>query len=189
MQDTLSYYDSHVDEFVESTFEVSMKDLYQEFLPLVLEGGHILDAGCGSGRDALFFNRQGFRVSAFDGSGAIASLASEKTGLSVQHRYFSDLHESSTYDGIWACASLLHLPLAEVPEAIGRLWVALKPDGVFYMSFKVGKGERSDKGRHFTDVDESIAEHWRDVISLYDPNREVWLEKVEREKSLSAAEK
>ncbi len=56
MQDTLSYYDSHVDEFVESTFEVSMKDLYQEFLPLVLEGGHILDAGCGSGRDALFLH-------------------------------------------------------------------------------------------------------------------------------------
>ena len=36
---------------------------------------------------------------------------------------------------------------------------------------------------------ESIAEHWRDVISLYDPNREVWLEEVEQEKSLSAAEK
>ena len=160
MQDTLSYYESHADEFVESTFEVSMEELYEEFLPLVLEGGHILDAGCGSGRDALFFSRKGYRVSAFDGSGTIASLASEKTGLSVRHRYFSDIHESNTYDGIWACASLLHLPLGDVPKVIGRLWNALKPDGVFYMSFKIGKGERNHNGRHFTDADESIAEQW-----------------------------
>lgn len=160
MQDTLSYYDSHADDFVESTFEVSMDELYQEFLPLVLEGGHILDAGCGSGRDALFFSRTGYRVSAFDGSDSIVSLAREKTGLAVQHRYFSDIRESSTYDGIWACASLLHLPLAELPEVIGRMWNALKPDGVFYMSFKIGRGERQHNGRHFTDADESIAEQW-----------------------------
>jgi superfamily II DNA or RNA helicase/SAM-dependent methyltransferase len=160
MKDTLAYYNNNADAFVESTFQVSMEELYKEFLPQVTVGGHILDAGCGSGRDALFFNRNGYRISAFDGSDAIASLASEKTGLSVQHRYFSDIHESSTYDGIWACASLLHLPIAEIPEAIGLLWKALKPDGVFYMSFKIGKGERSDKGRHFTDADESIAEQW-----------------------------
>ncbi|MGB2113416.1 MAG: DUF3427 domain-containing protein [Marinobacter adhaerens] len=167
MQDTLAYYNNNADAFVESTFEISMEELYQEFLPLIPEGGYILDAGCGSGRDALFFDKNGYRVSAFDGSEAIASLAREKTGLSVQHRYFSDIHESSTYDGIWACASLLHLPLVEVPDAIGRLWHALKPDGVFYMSFKIGTGERIHNGRHFTDADESIAERWvQDLTGL-----------------------
>ena len=160
MKDTLAYYNNNADAFVESTFEVSMEAFYQEFLPRLPKGGHILDAGCGSGRDALFFDQKGYRVSAFDGSEAIVSLAREKTGLSVQHRYFSEIHESSTYDGIWACASLLHLPLADVPEAIGRLWNALKPDGVFYMSFKIGQGERDHNGRHFTDADESIAEQW-----------------------------
>ena len=86
MQDTLAYYNNNADAFVESTFEISMEELYQEFLPLIPEGGYILDAGCGSGRDALFFDKNGYRVSAFDGSEAIASLAREKTGLSVQHR-------------------------------------------------------------------------------------------------------
>ncbi len=171
MRDTLAYYNNNADAFVESTFQVNMEALYQEFLPLVLEGGHILDAGCGSGRDTLFFDKQGYRVSAFDGSEAIASLAVEKTGLSVQHRYFSDIHESSTYDGIWACASLLHLPLAEVPEAISRLWNALKPNGVFYMSFKVGQGERDQDGRHFTDADESLAEQWIQNLKGYEACR------------------
>lgn len=160
MKDTLTYYNNNADAFVESTFQVSMEELYREFLPLIPVGGYILDAGCGSGRDALFFKRNGYRVSAFDGSDAIAALARQKTGLSVQHRFFSDVQESSTYDGIWACASLLHLPFDEVSEAIGRLWNALKPDGVFYMSFKIGSGERKQDGRHFTDADETIAEQW-----------------------------
>ena len=88
MKDTLAYYNNNADGFVESTFQVSMEELYQEFLPQVIKHGHILDAGCGSGRDAAFFQQQGYRVSAFDGSDAIASLAREKTGLLVQHRYF-----------------------------------------------------------------------------------------------------
>lgn len=179
MKDTLAYYDCNAESFVESTFEVIMEDLYREFLPLIPDGGHILDAGCGSGRDALFFDKQGFHVSAFDGSEVIASLACEKTGLSVQHRYFSDIHESSTYDGIWACASILHLPKAEVAEAIGRLWNALKPDGVFYMSFKIGKGERNHNGRHFTDADESIAEQWIQDLSALEARR-MWRTDDER---------
>jgi len=160
MKDTLGYYDSNAEAFVESTLHVSMDELYREFLPQVSGGGHILDAGCGSGRDALYFKQRGYRVSAFDGSQAITSLARQKTGLPVQHRFFSEINETSTYDGIWACASLLHLPLSDVQHAIGRLWNALKPDGTFYMSFKVGQGERIHNGRHFTDADEALAESW-----------------------------
>ncbi len=160
MPDTLGYYDDNAETFVESTFSVGMNELYDEFLPLIPEGGHILDAGCGSGRDALHFQKHGCRISAFDGSKAIAALAARKTNLPVEHRTFSDVSELSTYDGIWACASLLHLPGAEVPGAIAQLWRALKPRGVFYLSFKVGSGQRKDKGRHFTDADEALAEQW-----------------------------
>ena len=55
MNDTLSYYDKNAPEIVEATFSMSMISLYERFLPKVPLGGHILDAGCGSGRDALFF--------------------------------------------------------------------------------------------------------------------------------------
>ncbi len=58
------------------------------------------------------------------------------------------------FDGIWACASLPHVPLAELPEVLGRLGRALKPEGVLYASFKYGSGEREHEGRRFTDLDE-----------------------------------
>ncbi|MCG2579832.1 MAG: DUF3427 domain-containing protein [Marinobacter sp.] len=165
MPDTLGYYENNAAAFVESTFGVAMNELYNEFLPMISEGGHILDAGCGSGRDALYFNQHGYRVTAFDGSKSIAALASQKTKLSVQHRTFSDVSELSAYDGIWACASLLHLPVSEVPDAIERLWRALKPGGAFYMSFKVGSGEREHHGRHFTDANETLVEQWAHSLS------------------------
>ncbi|MFL1453290.1 DUF3427 domain-containing protein [Marinobacter sp. GN3S48] len=165
MPDTLGYYENNAAAFVESTFEVSMNELYDEFLPMISEGGHIIDAGCGSGRDALYFNQHGYRVTAFDGSKSITALASQKTKLSVQHRTFSDVSELSAYDGIWACASLLHLPVSEVPDAIERLWRALKPGGAFYMSFKVGSGEREHHGRHFTDANETLVEQWAHSLS------------------------
>lgn len=160
MADNLNYYDRHAEAFVEATFPVAMHEIYNEFLPHLSDGARILDAGCGSGRDALHFHRQGYRVSAFDGSAAIASLAAQKTGLLVEHRSFSQVTELCVYDGIWACASLLHLPATEVPDSIERLWRALKPGGALYMSFKVGSGERRHEGRHYTDANETLMGEW-----------------------------
>jgi superfamily II DNA or RNA helicase/HKD family nuclease/SOS-response transcriptional repressor LexA len=164
VSDTLDYYENNAEAFIDTTFNVSMDEVYQEFLPAIPEAGHILDAGCGSGRDALYFSKLGFQVSAFDGSAAIAALASQKTGLGVEHRLFSQIVENHSYDGIWACASLLHLSVAEIPNALLRLWQALKYGGTLYLSFKVGVGERQDGGRHFTDADESLAEQWLDGL-------------------------
>ena len=110
MANTLDYYNSNAKAFVDATLSVDMRKIYDDFLPLVPEAGHILDAGCGSARDALYFQGLGYRVSAFDGSEAIAKLASQETGVAVEQRLFSDVKERAAYDGIWACASLLHLP-------------------------------------------------------------------------------
>lgn len=164
MTDTLGYYDANAEAFVDSTSDVSMNEIYRAFLPHVAEGGHILDAGCGSGRDALHFHNVGYRVSAFDASQAITALASQKTGLQIVHRSFLDVDEHHVYDGIWACASLLHLPESKIPETINRLWNALKPGGVMYASFKVGEGERETGGRHFTDASEERAAQWFESV-------------------------
>lgn len=174
MPDTLGYYDDNAEAFVESTFEVAMDEICGEFLHLIPEGGHILDAGCGSGRDALFFKRRGYRVSAFDGSAAIVALARQKTGIEVERRLFSDVNESHVYDGIWACASLLHLPAIEIPDAIVALWQSLKPSGSLYMSFKVGSGERQQGGRHFTDANEDLARNWTQNLAGLNSCR-MWL--------------
>lgn len=160
MAGTNNYYEDQASQFFISTVSVDMSSLYAPFLERLPEGARILDAGCGSGRDAKFFADRGFRVEAFDASPALAKLAADYCGFPVHVRTFADVEAEATYDGVWACASLLHVSAAEMPHAVGRLWAALKPGGTFYCSFKLGSGERAHEGRNFTDADEATLRMW-----------------------------
>ena len=151
---TLEYYQHHADDFFNSTVNVDMRSLYTPFLERIPKGGRILDAGCGSGRDSKAFLQQGYRVEAFDATGEMAKLASQHTGLPVKQMTFSDVDAVNRYDGIWCCASLLHVSAAELPDAMAKLARALKPGGIWYVSFKHGDGERVKDGRRFTDLNE-----------------------------------
>jgi SAM-dependent methyltransferase len=151
---TLAYYEDQAAAFFAETVTVDMAPLYARFLAHLPPGGSILDAGCGSGRDALAFRRLGYAVTAFEASPALARLASEHCGLPVEVRRFQEIEWHDRFDGIWACASLLHVPMAELPGVLGRLGRALKSDGVLYVSFKYGAGEREHGGRRFTDLDD-----------------------------------
>ncbi|MFU0873080.1 class I SAM-dependent methyltransferase [Kluyvera sichuanensis] len=151
---TLEYYQHHADDFFNSTVNVDMGSLYTPFLERIPKGGRILDAGCGSGRDSKAFLQQGYRVEAFDATAEMAKLASQHTGLSVKQMTFSDVDTVNRYDGIWCCASLLHVSAAELPDAMAKLARALKPGGIWYVSFKYGDGERVKDGRRFTDLNE-----------------------------------
>ncbi len=150
----MDYYESNAKAFVESTFRVNMHPLYQRFLPLLSERAHILDAGCGSGRDAKYFIEHGYKVTAFDASAEIAALAEKELGQSIPVQRVQDIQYQNRFDGIWACASLLHVPAKELPGVFHRLVCALKPNGVIYCSFKYGQGEYEKQGRRFTDMDE-----------------------------------
>lgn len=160
MNSTLNYYNANAAAFFTNTVSVNMNSLHDRFLAQVSAGGLVLDAGCGSGRDAKAFSDRGFRISAFDASAELAALASAHLGAEVAIRTFAEVCEHSCYDGIWACASLLHLPTADIPGALKNLWHALKPGGAFYLSFKIGSGERVHDGRHFTDVTEAELHQW-----------------------------
>ncbi|WP_373507595.1 class I SAM-dependent methyltransferase [Thiocapsa sp.] len=151
---TLAYYEDQAQAFFAGTVDVDMAPLYDRFLARVPPGGRILDAGCGSGRDALALRRLGYAVTAFEASPTLARLATAHCGLPVEVRRFLEIDWQDAFNGIWACASLLHVPMAELPEVFGRLGRALKPDGVLYASFKYGAGEREHGGRRFTDLDE-----------------------------------
>ena len=104
--------------FFADTVDVDMTPLYRCFLPLLPEQAHVLDAGCGSGRDALAFAKLGYRVTAFDASPALVALAESHLRRPVQCLHFQDIAWRETFDGIWACASLLHVPAAELPDVI-----------------------------------------------------------------------
>jgi SAM-dependent methyltransferase len=149
---SIDWYDANAEAFAARTFGPGMDDDRAKFLAHVTAGGSILDAGCGSGRDALAFKRAGYAVNAFDGSARLAAIASANTGLAVRHITFAQMGWDAAFDGVWACASLLHLPAAELPTALARIRAALRPGGAFYASFKQGETERLANGRQFTDL-------------------------------------
>jgi 2-polyprenyl-3-methyl-5-hydroxy-6-metoxy-1,4-benzoquinol methylase len=105
---TIDYYNKQADQFIQSTLNVDMEALYQPFLEQLAHDAYILDLGCGSGRDTLAFRKKGYHVDAIDYSEELVKKATELTGLKVRYQSFYDLAEYETYDGIWACASLLH---------------------------------------------------------------------------------
>ena len=150
---TLHYYDTQADTFYDQTVNVDMSALYEKFLAYIPPGGHLLDAGCGSGRDAKAFLERRFQVTAFDASAALAKKASALLGQEVRCCRFDQVTEVSQFDGVWACASLLHVPQGELLHAMTSLVSSLRAGGIFYASFKSGAGERTDAhGRHFTNM-------------------------------------
>ncbi|UOO93664.1 class I SAM-dependent methyltransferase [Vitreoscilla stercoraria] len=155
---TDDYYNQHANEFISTTFAVEMERLYEPFLTNLSENARILDVGCGSGRDTLAFKRLGYQVEAIDSSEELVKHASALTGIKVRHQSFYDLEEDAVYDGIWACASLLHCERPRLFEVVLKLIQALKPNGVLYMSFKYGNQDREHNGRMFTDLNETQAE-------------------------------
>lgn len=164
---TLEYYQKNADLFVEGTVSVDMHDAQMRFLRMLLPHAYILDFGCGSGRDAKAFLDQGYQVDAVDGSPELCCMASELIGKPVKQMLFDDLSVSNQYDGIWACASILHLPRRNLVDVLPKISNALKTDGVLYASFKYGSYEGMRDGRYFTDfTEESLGNLMDEVPSL-----------------------
>ena len=158
--ETLKYYDQNADSFVAGTIGVPFTDIQDRFLALLPPGGKILDFGCGSGRDTKYFHEKGFAVDAVDGSEEMCRYAREYTGMPVRKMFFAELAAIGKYDGIWACSSILHLPLAELTDVFKKIVCALKTDGILYTSFKYGDFAGMRNGRYFTDFTEESFEKY-----------------------------
>lgn len=152
---SVAYYNANAASYFEATARANVSSLRERFIAHLPHGGKVLDAGCGSGRDAKAFLAAGFDVSAFDGSAEMVQLAREHTGLPVALQRFEQLEFYADFDGVWACASLLHVARENLPDVFQRINQALRSDGVFYASFKHGTDTRNVDGRVFTDLEES----------------------------------
>ena len=148
--DTLNYYNSKAKEFVSETVDVNFTETQDIFLRMIPTGGKILDFGCGSGRDTKHFLSKGYRVDAIDGSEELCKMASEYTGIQVKQMLFEGLDVVEEYDGIWACASILHVKKNQLSDIIRKIAIATKNDGIVYVSFKYGDFEGVRNGRFFT---------------------------------------
>lgn len=170
----IDYYNQNAQTFIDSSINADVRELYDNFLPLIPQGGNILDAGCGSGRDAKAFSAQGYQVDAFDASEEMVRFARANTGLDIRLDTFMSYESETPFDGIWACASLLHVPSADLTETIKKLFTHLKEGGHLYFSMKQGTGERVHNGRTFTDFAiENIADLLSDLDKIV--MRKFWI--------------
>ena len=167
MNQTISYYDKHAEKFCRETKDADMSFCRDKFLNLLEQKNsiqnvgnngrlniHILDAGCGSARDAKAFLDAGYQVTAMDASIKICEEAEKLLNKQVLCLSFEELVFKQEFHGIWACASLLHVSYKEIDDVLKQLWNALKKDGILYASFKYGDGERVVKERFFYDYNE-----------------------------------
>lgn len=154
MVNTIDYYNKNVQSFIDGTVSVDFTRIQNIFLELLPKDARILDFGCGSGRDTKYFLDCGYQVDAIDGSMELCRAASEYTGIHVKQMLFQELTEVEKYDGIWACASILHVKKAELPDIIRKMSLATKENGIIYVSFKYGDYEGERNGRYFTDMTE-----------------------------------
>lgn len=153
-KNTIDYYNTNAKTFINSTVSVEFTHMQNRFLNKLPKDAVILDFGCGSGRDTRYFLKKGYHVDATDGSENLCALASEYTGIKVKNMLFQELAEVNKYDGIWACSSILHLPVDELADVMGKMAVALKDKGIIYTSFKYGTFAGERNGRFFTDMTE-----------------------------------
>lgn len=185
-QVTKAFYDGNPEGYSESTFGNDVSDIRRRFLSRLDPGARILDLGCGSGRDTLAFREAGYEVVPVDGSEGMCRVASSNTGSKVRCLEILDLDYVDEFDGVWACASLLHLGSREIQEAFRLIRRALREGGAVYVSFKEGTFEGIRDGRWYTDMTvdgligmaEAAGFLAVDVWQSTDPRDTVWVNAV-----------
>jgi SAM-dependent methyltransferase len=141
MSSTDRFYEDHASEYFARTFDADMSSLHQRFLSRVPRHARILDAGCGSGRDLRVFVERGYLALGIDASAALVRLAHEFSGADCEVVRLEDVVYEGIFDGVWACASLLHLPKKMLIPVLKRLQGALVRGGTLFASIQEGKGE------------------------------------------------
>lgn len=149
-----NYYKDNKDEFIEKTINCDMSFQYNFFQKYLDNNAKtILDIGFGSGRDSLYFSNK-YELYSID---PLKEFCEYGKSLGLKNVYcmkVQDMDYIDMFDGIWACASLLHVPSNELVEVLNKCYIALKENGVMYCSFKYGEYEGERNGRFFIDLNE-----------------------------------
>ena len=158
IKDTLNYYDNNIDSYKKlwlddfsSNYNFEIPDIFLSYLN---KNSKILDMGCGTGRDSKYFKELGHIVKSIDGSLEMCKIASNLLNEEVEQLNFLDINYNNEFDGIFACASLLHLSSEDLLIVLNKISNALKENGILYTCFKYGNSTRVDKGRFYNDMNE-----------------------------------
>ena len=151
---SIEYYNKNSQKFFDDTVNIEMTAFYDQFLPLVKDKGKILDVGCGSGRDVKAFNSLGYNSIGIDASKELVAKANSIIQGKIFVMKYLDIAWVNEFDGIWACASLLHEELNNIENVIQKLWKSLRVNSPFYMSFKYGENNYIKNERFFQNYNE-----------------------------------
>lgn len=171
--DSIDYYERHGSQYFDDTVELNMEEELDRFIELLPENAEVLDLGCGSGRDTRYLLEAGCYVTPMDGSPKMCSLAEIYTDLDVLCMTFEEMEFQEVFDGIWASASLLHVPGKDMDRIMDKVVNALKPGGILYMSFQYGTQEEYRNQRFYCDYNEKKAKamlrHHREleIVDIY----------------------
>ena len=152
---TLAHYNQSADQFWVGTKDHDVSQNYAALLDAIDDNGieppfSILDVGCGPGRDLIYFRAQGHQVVGLDGSRAFVDHARDLTGCEVWHQDFIKLDLPVEYfDGIFANASLFHVPTKELPRVLGEFHTSLKPGGILFASNPRGNNQEGMQGERY----------------------------------------
>ena len=154
-----NYYESNAERYAAETFSADMSEKYQRFLPLLKKGAKILDVGSGSGRDAFYFQKHGYQVTALEPSKNLGREIRKVFSGEIVCSDIQSYQSTERYDGIWACASLIHLQEEEILCFFKKIDMYLNDNGIVYTSGKSGisTGEVED-GRFFLEFTEQLVE-------------------------------
>lgn len=164
---SVEYYNKNAEEFIERTFDLDMSYLLEKFIKYIPDGGTILDIGCGSGRDSKWFSDHGYDTYAIDGSEKFVDHTKTIIGDKAVECMFDSFRPIELFgrlvkfDGLWASASLLHVPEEKLIDVIDRFMYYLNENGVFFLSFKKSNHNYVKDGRAFTNF---TIEKWREFI-------------------------
>lgn len=149
--DSIDYYNRYAAAYYEQTVDLDMSEVMRPFVELLPEDAEVLDLGCGSGRDTLALQEFGFYVTPMDGSAELCKLAEINLDQDVLNLTFDEMDFEDVFDGIWACASLLHVEPKKMPDILKKIFAALKEEGVLYFSVYEGDRDGMYGGRYFKD--------------------------------------
>ena len=162
---TLKHYDQRAQAFWEGTRDHDVSQNIAALLQYieVPPPFELLDFGCGPGRDLMAFKHLGHRATGLEGAKQLADMARAYSGCEVLHQNFLQLDlPSNHFDGVFANASLFHVPSQALPRVLKELHKTLKPNGVLFSSNPRGDGQAGWSGDRYSVFHDLQA--WRDYL-------------------------